>query len=98
MWELFIHELIHLSQGEASKGKSWEGPETGSIEGEYSEEDYLSDRHEIQALAQDAVIEMLIYRESHTIKRYYRVFGPNHKVYKKFMKMVIKFSEEVGNA
>lgn len=78
---ILTHELIHIDQYELAKGKM---PKK-EIDTDKTKE-YLSDKQEIEAFAQQAALEIARKGKSNIITRYKNEFKPTDKVWKRFMK------------
>ena len=80
LFDVLAHEYIHAMQDFKSKGKF-------VIYGDdEKDKDYLSDKNEVEAFAQQAAIELTRFGKSETIRRYMATFDENSPIYKRFFK------------
>jgi len=90
LFDVMTHEYIHAMQNLKSKGK-FADVEQRDDDSAYT---YLSDKHEIEAYAQQAAIEIGRFGKSDTVERYLNTFDRDDPALKRFFKKLIFYSEK----
>lgn len=91
------HELIHVTQDIVSRSKSSKDAEDGEdIYGsEETAEEYFSNPQEIEAFAQDTVIQLMTLGKSTVMNQYQEHFTTKDKVYRRYLKKVYQYMQAI---